>query len=145
MPVAPIDVCFVCEAVRPELNNKTILLGFYGLTPYVKVRFGNLQLNASLCFVFSGGPTSVREKYSDIRLRIFDPTGVEVTNDKNAPPIKDGMLGGGAGGTNLFLSFFGVLGKTGIFRVALVVNGVEHYSTTIGIEQGIPAAGGLVH
>jgi hypothetical protein len=133
MALAKIDSCIVCDGIRPELNNKTILFGFYGIAPYVTVRLINVNLPANLCFVFSGGATDVG-RYN-VRLRLLDPAGSEITNDTNSPPIKEGVLGAGQGGTNIFLSFVGVLGKVGRYRVSLMVDGVEHFSTSLGIEQ----------
>ena len=131
MAFAKIDACLVCEGARPELNGKNILLGFFGVTPHVRVRFVNLNAPASLCFVFSGGSSGGK---FNLRLRLIDPTGVEVTNPTNSPPIENGVLDSTKSGTNIFLAFLGVLGRAGTFRVGLIVDGVEHYSTTVDIE-----------
>lgn len=132
MAFAKIDVCLVCEGVRPELNNKNILLGFFGIAPYVTVRFVNVHAPATLCFVFSGGSSTGK---FNARLRMIDPTGAEITNPTNSPAIKDGVLNSGKGGTNIFMGFQGVLGNIGTFRVGLIVDEVEHYSTTFGVEE----------
>jgi hypothetical protein len=131
MAFAKIDACLVCEGIRPELNNKNILFGFFGITPYVTVRLQHINAPANLCFVFTGGPSIGK---FNIRLRLIDPNGIEVTTPANSPPIQ-GDLNSPRGGTNIFLSFQGILGKTGTFRAGLVVDEVEQYGTTIGIEE----------
>jgi len=145
MAFAKIDACLVCEGVRPELNNKNILLGFFGIAPYVQVRLPNISTPASLCFVFCGGAA---EGKFNIRLRLDDPTGTEVTNPTNSPHIKDGVLMSGKGSTNIFLAFQGILGRFGTFRVGLLVDDVEQYSTTVGIEPASASQQpvfGLIH
>lgn len=132
MAFTRIESCFICEAVRPELFNKNILLGFFGMAPYVTVRLQNARMPAALCFVFCGGPSVGT---FNVRLRILDPDGTEVTNPTNAPPIPNGQLNSPKGGTNIFLAFFGILGTAGTFRASLLIDDAEVYSTTFGIEE----------
>lgn len=131
MGFTKIDTCIVCEVIRPELNNKNILFGFFGITPYVTVQLQNLKLPASLCFVFCGGPSIGT---FTVRLRIIDPNGIEVTNSQNSPPVQ-GQLHSPRGGSNVYLGFNGILGTAGRYRVSLLVDDKEVYDTSVGIEQ----------
>jgi hypothetical protein len=131
MAFPKIDACIVCESARPELFNKHILLGFFGITPHVRIRIKEFQKPASLCFVFCGGGGPARNYR--LGLRLTDPLGATVSNPANAPDV-EGELGEKRTSTNVLMGFQGLLGKPGRYRVALVVDGVEHYSTTVDIE-----------
>jgi hypothetical protein len=137
-----IDVCLICEAARPELNNKTILIGFFGIAPYVHVLIPNFSIPVSLCFVFSGGggPPGTY----DIGLRLTDSQGNAVTNAQNAPEIKAGRFDAARPNTNIFMGFQGLLGKPGIYNVTLIIDGAEHFSTTVRIDPP-PPAGRLIN
>ena len=130
MPFPRIDACIICEGVRREINNKHILLGYYGITPYVQVSLTNLQAPAILCFVFSGG--SGQPGVYDLSLRLTDQTGKVISNPTNAPDIK-GVSVTFAPSTNVFFTFQGILSQAGRYEIALWVNGVQHYTTTLGI------------
>lgn len=39
------DDCLVCEAVRPELNDKLMILGLFGICPNAEVRVRRLDLS----------------------------------------------------------------------------------------------------
>ncbi|MFZ0733353.1 MAG: hypothetical protein WAM79_13580 [Candidatus Sulfotelmatobacter sp.] len=134
MAFAKIDACIVCEGFRPELHNKNLLFGFFGITPYVRVRLKDVHAPVALCFVFSGG-SPISPGSFNLRLRLIDPTGREVTGPQNSPAISPASMVAAKGPTNIFLSFSGVLGSVGTFRVGLIADQVEQYGTTIEIEQ----------
>lgn len=124
-----IDVCIVCEGVREEARNKHILLGFFGIAPYVVVQLKDFSLRATLCFVFSGGPG---EGSFRVRLQLTSPSGVVLTGN-NFPWEMPGSLSRDAKGTNVYMAFQGVVGP-GRHRVSLFVDNVEHYATTIDLQ-----------
>jgi hypothetical protein len=122
-----IDTCIVCEGARPEPHNKNLLFGFFGIAPYVRVLLRDFNLPVTFCFVFCGGEGSAGKH--DISLRLTDPQG-SIVSPNAFPDIKGGELGTRAT-TNIFMVFQGKLGSPGTYRVSLIVDGVEHYSTTV--------------
>lgn len=143
MAFPTIEACIVCEGARPEVQNKYILLGFFGIAPYVRIYIRDFKVPASLCFVFCTGK-GVEGKHS-IDLQLRDPQGTVLSNsiqgirDQEAPP---------ASSTNIYMAFQGLLGKPGAYRVALVVDGREHYSTTATIENppvNVPVVAARIH
>jgi hypothetical protein len=130
MAFPKVEVCIVCEGARPEIQNKYILLGFFGIAPYVRIHIKDFKLPVSLCFVFCTDE-GVEGKHS-IDLRLADHQGNVLSNsiqgikDQEAKPSPS---------TNIFMAFQGLPGQPGEYRVALVVDGREHYSTTITLEN----------
>ena len=133
MALPKIDVCIVCEGARAELYNKTILLGFYGVAPYVRILLHDFQAPVMLCFVFCGAGGSAG-KYN-VGLRLTDPTGRVLSNSQTAPDVS-GELSADRDLTNIFLRFQGLVGGPGKYRLDLIVNGLEHFSTTFELSQG---------
>jgi hypothetical protein len=117
----------------PEVNSKHILLGYFGIAPYVHVLLENVNAPATLCFVFTGGAAPAG-KY-DFALSLIDPAGKELSNSQTSPPIHGGTVSAGVGSFNIFLAFQGVLGTEGIFQVSLMVDGLMKYRASLGIEQ----------
>jgi len=143
MAFPKIDACLVCEGVRPELQNKSILLGFFGIAPYVQVLLRDFNLPGTLCFVFCGAGGS-GGKY-DVSLRLTDPQGRVISNPQTSPDIRGGELAANRSTSNIFMTFHGPMGQPGKYNVTLVVNGSDHYSTAIDI---LPMPGqplGMVH
>jgi hypothetical protein len=134
MSFPKIDTCIVCENIRPELNHKTILLGFFGITPYVLVELADFKQLVSLCFVScgAGGPPLRCER---VQLRLTDPSGAVISNPTNAPDIVGGLLAGDRTTTNIFMGFVGFVTHPGQYGVALVADGVERYSTTFQLAH----------
>lgn len=135
MSFPKIDTCLICESARPELNNKHILLGFYGIAPYVRIVIRDFKQPILLCFVFSGG-TGAAGSFT-IGLRLSDPAGTVISNQQNAPDVT-GNLVGGRTSTNAFMGFNGLPGIPGKYTVSLLVNGVIHFTTNFEL---VPAAG----
>lgn len=119
----------VCETVRPEVSNKYLLAGFYGLAPHVQIAIQSFQSPVTLCFVFCGGGGTAGT-YT-VSLLLVDPDGLVVSNENNAPSVV-GHLGDRTS-TNIFMGFQGLATKPGKYRVALLVNSAEHFSTTFGL------------
>jgi hypothetical protein len=127
MSFPKIDACVLCEGARPEANNKTILLGFFGVAPHAHILIRDFQQAVTLCFVFSGGGGPAGK--FNLKLRLTDPLGVTVSNPTASPEINEGELGD-RDATNIFLGFHGLVSGPGRYRVTFIVNGEEHYSNT---------------
>lgn len=130
MAFPKIEVCILCEGVRPEIQNKHILLGFFGIAPYVRIHIKDFKRPVSLCFVFCTNE-GVAGKHT-IDLRLTDKKGTVLSNAIQG--IKDEEARPGARSTNIFMAFQGLLGEPGLYRVDLVVDGMEHYSTKVTID-----------
>lgn len=131
MAFSKIDVCLICEGIRQEIGNKSVLLGFYGIAPYTQVHIQSFQAPVALCFVFSGGKGSAG-RYR-VSLRLTDPAGVVVSNPQSSPDIT-GPLGDRVS-TNIFMQFYGRVTMPGTYRAALIVDDIEVFSTTITLLQ----------
>lgn len=129
MAFPKIDACLICEGVRPEAFGKHILLGFFGAAPHARVSIKNIAHPTILCFVFCGG---AGEGNFNIDLRVTDSNGTVVANP--TPGLVNAQLLSGKSSTVIFMSFNGTFSNYGVFRVALVINGTEHYSTTVAID-----------
>lgn len=141
MAFPKIEVCILCEGARAEIQNKHILLGFFGIAPYVRINIRDFKLPVSLCFVFCTS-AGVSGKH-DIDLRVTCPQGTVLSNSvsgiKNQETARTN-----ASSTNIFMAFQGLLGTPGRYRAALIVDGEEHYSTTVTIETA-QAGSALLH
>jgi hypothetical protein len=63
-----IHACLLCDFARQELGNKTILIGFYGAAPDVRIIIHDFKLPVQLCLVFCGGPGEGQFKV-EVKLR----------------------------------------------------------------------------
>jgi len=69
----------------------------------------------------------------NLKLQLTDPRGTVVSNPQTSAEVINGELGMRTN-TNIFLGFQGLVSGPGTYRVALIVNGVEHYSTTVTLD-----------
>lgn len=119
MAFPTINACIVCEQVRQEAGNKAILLGFYGITPYVRINILNFNAPVVLCFVFTGGPGFGHFR---VELRITAPNGRVF----EAPHV-EGDLAQEATLTNIFMGFQETLPGPGPYLATLLVDGAVQY------------------
>lgn len=133
MAFPTIDACIVCDGVRQEVFAKHILLGFYGTAPHAQVNLQNPLAPATLCFIFCGGPG---EGKFDVGIRVTDSQGSPIPNA--IPDLRGGELVRGKPSTSVFMGFQGTFGREGRYRIALMVNGAEHYHTTLDIGPFVP-------
>ena len=129
MAFTKIETCLICEAARPELRNKHILIGFFGMAPYKQITIGDFKLPVSLCFVFCGG--AGRAGRHTIGIRLSDPNGKVISNPQNAPDVAGPIIARTY--TNLFMGFHGSVTVPGEYQVTLIVDGKKHYSTTLDL------------
>jgi hypothetical protein len=127
MPFPKIHTCLVCEGIRQEIGGKQTLLGFYGVAPLVGIILKDLNIAAVFCFVFAAGEGSGD---FEVHLRMTDPTGKECPSSLGS--IR-GKLASGIPVTNIFLGYQGKLSAYGLYKVAVIVDGHENYTTTINI------------
>jgi uncharacterized protein DUF6941 len=123
MAFPKIDVCIVCEGVRQEILSKHTLLGFFGISPHVRIGIKNFGLPLAICFVFCGGEGEGKFK---LQLRITDSSGATIPNAMQS--VVEGELRKGIPTTTVFFLFQGVVGKPGDYRASLLVDNQEHYS-----------------
>lgn len=72
------NYCIICDIVRPELNGKLILLGFYGLAPNVSVAISDINRPVVLSILASSPPISEVDASYDCVTSIVRPDGVGV-------------------------------------------------------------------
>jgi hypothetical protein len=137
MAFPTISACFLCEQVRPELGNKFILLGFYGVAPYIRVQVQNFALPIQLVFVFAGGPG---HGHFRIDLRITSANGAAF----DAPGGFEANLIQQAGHSNIFMGFQGVLPGPGNYMASLLANGATQFQAPFALEPA-PAPPAQIH
>lgn len=69
------ETCLIAEILRPELNQKATILGFFGRSPYVTIKVHDPQQPlADLAFLFLSRPVPVGVYH--VGLSVKDPGGV---------------------------------------------------------------------
>ena len=122
-----ISACLVCEFARQELGNKTILIGFYGVSPHVAVVIQNFKMLVQLCLVFCGGSG---EGHFKIELKLRAPNGQEF----HAPSIETDLLRQ-KGVSNFFMGFQETFPGPGVYSATLLANGDSVYEATFSLAS----------
>jgi len=115
------ESCLVCEAIRPELNGKLIILGFFGICPNVDVRVNRLDEPTLLTFLLSGGPGDGSP--FDASFDVVDETGqvvVASTVPTTARTIPNSS-------TSLASTFYLTFGHGGRFAFRCLADGREQF------------------
>jgi len=133
MPFPTINACIVCEFARPEVGNKTILLGYYGIAPHVRIQVQDFALPVQLCFVFAGGPG---HGHFRMDLKVTSHNGATF----DAPGV-EGDMSPEASVSNIFMGFQGVLPGPGDYTASLLVNGKAQYQAAFALDPGPQAPG----
>lgn len=121
------DDCLVCEAVRPELGGKSIILGYVGICPNVDISVGRLDQPIFLTFLVTGGPGN----------GVFDAT-FQIVDDK-------GLVVGSIGpwqfkaiptsATTLASTLAPTFGHPGVFALRVLVRNIEQFRAVFRIGQ----------
>ena len=127
--------CIVCEDIRIERGNKATILGYYGITP--DVRIGILEFEKPLnrlMFMFIGAEGEGKFKTG---IRILNPQGKE---QKQLPALELDLAVGHEKNSNIAIGLqnyqFHDLGR---HRIQLIVDDEIKYETTVDIYKGSPA------
>jgi len=121
MAFPTIHNCIVCESVRHEVGGKFILLGYYGIAPYVRIYIGDFTKPITLCFYFSGDPGTGRFR---VNFRLRGPSGNVIPH--NSAPA-EGELRSDLGYSFFILFFCEPLPGPGRYQVSLVVDDDREY------------------
>jgi hypothetical protein len=124
-----ITCCIVCEGVREEIMHKHILLGVFGVAPYVQIGIKDFSLQIPLWFSFFGGAGEGKFRCS---LELRDESNTLLSNQALSSSL-EGELAPHKISTSIFLPFNGLLTRPGNYRIGLLVNDREHYSSTMRI------------
>jgi hypothetical protein len=136
MAFPTIESCFICELVRPEAMGKFSVLGYYGISPHVRIQVQDFTRPVQLCFVFGGGSGSGHVR---LDLRITAPNGASLS-----APHFEGDLVAQAVLTNIFMSFQGVLPGPGDYTATLLVNGAPKFVARFALDpMGVQSVRGL--
>lgn len=130
MALPKVGFCLLCEGVRPELNHKANILGFYGVLPDAAILVGELGKPVAVLLFLAG----VRGPSDDVIMKaeILDPEGssIAASDDTPFPGIPDDSSG---------LSGFAfapvVFSKEGKHYFRLSINGEEKYKQTFLIRR----------
>jgi hypothetical protein len=134
MAFPTIYACLICDLIRPELGNKTILIGFYGASPAAHINIANFKQPVQLCLAFCGGPGDGHFK---IDLKVPAPNGQEF----NALPIEGDLLQQ-SGVSNFFMGMQETFPCPGLYKATLLANGNPEYDAQFSLEQAqLPTAG----
>jgi len=128
--IPQIESCIVCDFVRPELNGKLIIVGFFGVCPNVTVTVQRLDQPTALTFLFSGGPgvgsyTFTFEVVDESEQRVVASTmGLPFEATPQAPTL-------------LAPSLLLVFGHPGKFVIRCLVDQVERFRAYFHIYQAV--------
>jgi len=134
MPSLKIKHCIVCDAARPELNNKFSLLGVFGIAPDAEIRVHKIDLPVDeITFVFLGSASETARV--DVAVDIFDSSGATVFSNSQPTEVKAAEL------ANLIYTIrllkFPHVGR---YTIRVRADGRPIYETTILISKGGPVA-----
>lgn len=135
MPFPAVRHCLVCEDLRQEVNRKTTILGFYGITPNVGILVRAFdQPIGRLAFVLLTEEIKEAGKFK-LTPRLLRPDGEPLVDlpaleTEIAAPSFRTQLGFGFGSVKL--------PGPGIYSLVLLVDEKEHYRTSFSVEQGKP-------
>lgn len=121
----------VCESIRPELQGKLILLGFFGVCPNVEVALQHLDQPAVLTFLLSGGPGDGTFFAS---FDILDESNQQPV--VAAAPVQFFALPNA--GTHLATTLLVTFGHTGQFSLRCIIDGIERFRGAFRVKQGPP-------
>jgi hypothetical protein len=126
--IPEIQNCVVCDFVRPELNGKVIVLGFFGVCPNVDVSVPQLDQPTALTFLFTGSPGS------GTYLLTFDVV------DESQRRVVASTAGGSFDAapdarTVLAPTLLLVFGHPGTFVIRCLVDQAERYRSTFNVSQ----------
>lgn len=121
--------CLVCDAIRPEPNNKFTLLGFAGVAPLVTLGVPSFAAPVPLSFAFCAGQTSdgsfqVQITIIDVRMK----KTIAATPMTTVPVVSRDQ-------SVLAVSFNALFPGPGTYKVLFWVDGLVHYETSLGLDQ----------
>jgi|SRR5882762_873824 len=132
MTVGPILNCIVCEGVRQEILNKYTILGFFGIAPNVKISIRDFKLPVTICFFFCGTTAGGRLRVS---VTLSDRSGRLIPNKIPQPP--ETMFDPSKPVTFFALFFEGIFPGPGEFKISLMIDDREHYSTFFSLDPNL--------
>lgn len=119
----------VCDTVRPELNGKLIVLGYFGICPNVVVGIPQLDQPTVLTFVFSGSPG---EGSFMVTFEVSDEVDGRVLSSTPPAPLHAKP----ASMTTLVTTFLLAFGHAGQFAIRCFIDGAEGFRGQFQVEQG---------
>ena len=126
--IPTIESCLVCDFVRPELNGKLIILGFFGICPNVDVAISQLDQPTALTFVFSG---TSGEGLIDLQFDVLDEVESRVVASTSPQAFQASPKA-----TVLAPTLLLVFGHAGRFAVRCHMNGSERFRAHFAVSQG---------
>jgi hypothetical protein len=116
--IPTLDSCLICEAIRPELGGKLILLGYMGVCPNVDIGVPQLDQPLVLTFLFSG---SAGDGTFMASFDVIDESSERLVAATGPLPC----VAAPDTRTNLAPTLLLTFGQTGRFAVRCIVEGRE--------------------
>jgi hypothetical protein len=115
--------------VRPELNGKLIILGYFGVCPHVEVKIPQLDRLVSLAFVLSGSLTAGQH---EVVLEILEQASDRVVVSTAKQPL---TIDAGEGRVNLAPTLPIAFQKPGSYEIRCLVDGFEAFRGAFRVVQ----------
>jgi len=126
--------CIVCDIVRPELNGKLILLGFYGFTPNVLLTISDINRPLVLSILACCPPISEVDVSYECSTSVVRPDGVGVFQ---TPPMRLAVAQGRGVSLPLGFSIAPPI-LPGRYAVRITVNGDLKMDSSFSISAVAP-------
>ena len=123
------DTCIACDAIRPELYGKLILLGYLGICPNVDVGLQDLDQPSVITFLLSGSPGDGEFAGS---FDIVDETERRTVAAVASIPFR--AIPGTR--TNLATTFVAVFQRPGIFVLRCFIDDRVRFRAYFRVSQG---------
>jgi hypothetical protein len=121
--------------IRPELNGKLIILGYFGACPNVNIQLPRLDRPTPLTFLLSG---HVDQGAGKLSIEIVESrSNIVIASTGDAPLLLDGNVGSINLAPTLLLTF----GRAGEFVIRCVTDEGECYRSTFTVSQRLARAG----
>jgi len=130
MPFPKITHCLICEGVRQEQGKKQTILGFFGITPNVRILLHHPdQPLDQLTFFLVGG---IGEGEYKLSFRLIDDAGKTIFGPKE--PLSVGFTN--AGPQSQFIIHAGPIKflRLGEYHFELIVDGQVHFRTSLQVD-----------
>jgi hypothetical protein len=129
------DYCIMCDIIRPELGGKSILLGFYGLTPNVDLAVPDINRAVVLSLLAGCPPVTDAAVVYEYVILITRPDGVGIFQ---TPASRLAVAQEKRAQISLFFNIAPPI-LPGRYSIRVLVNGEVKLDTSFSIRTPPPA------
>ena|SRR5437867_3595226 len=125
--------CLLCEDFRPEINRKSTIAGFYGITPHATILVRELEKPIGrLLFLLLLEESEDTKEYK-LTPRLIGPDDEKIVDALNL----DVKLSKGSALQLAFVMMGVTFRRAGRHTLSLLIDGKEHYRTEFAVLQGV--------